>query len=128
MKCVYIPVEGKGIEAVEALRKDFDTLYSKIEPHITVVFPFDYPGDIGDVVDHIKNALQVRSYKSEDYAYEPHVTIGREVNSEGTIQELTKRSKSMYGSIFFAKDLILEEIRPDNSGQKLHVFRLACGA
>lgn len=39
-RAIHLFPEFEGIELIEDIRARFDPLYSKIEPHITLVFPF----------------------------------------------------------------------------------------
>jgi len=41
MRCIHVFPRFKEIDMIESIRKKYDYLYGLIEPHITLVFPFE---------------------------------------------------------------------------------------
>lgn len=56
-RCIHLFPEVEGIDVINRIRSKYDPLYTKIQPHITLVFPFisDLSGE--ELEEHIRTVL-----------------------------------------------------------------------
>ena len=57
-RAILIIPEFVNLFEIEEVRKQYDPLYAKIAPHITVVFPFESTMSHDEVLQHVKNATK----------------------------------------------------------------------
>lgn len=98
-RCIHIFPKFKETEKIESIRKKYDDLYDLIEPHITLVFPFEsnIEGEVlrKDIESKLKNLkpFKLSTGKVEssgDYGYYLFLLIDE---SEDILKSL---SESMY--------------------------------
>ncbi|WP_042464131.1 2'-5' RNA ligase family protein [Neobacillus dielmonensis] len=56
-RAIHIFPEFKNINLIEELRKKYDPLFGVVQPHITLVFPFESEISSLTLEEHIKNTL-----------------------------------------------------------------------
>ena len=57
-RTIIILPEFDNIHEIEVIRKQYDPLYKKIAPHITVVFPFESGMSCDEVLQHVENSTK----------------------------------------------------------------------
>jgi len=57
MRCIHIFPEFDNVEIIEGIRKQHDTLYEHVRPHITLVFPFESDIETEVLKEHMQSAL-----------------------------------------------------------------------
>lgn len=76
-RAILIIPEFVNLYKIEEVRKQYDPLYAKIAPHITVVFPFESAMSRDEVLQHVKNktkqnrrfTLRMGGYTGYDKTY-----------------------------------------------------------
>ena len=57
-RAILIFPEFNNIHEIEVIRKQYDPLYEKIAPHITLVFPFESEMSSNQVLQHVENTTK----------------------------------------------------------------------
>lgn len=57
-RAIVIFPKFKNSDHIQKIRKDFDPLYAYIEPHITLVFPFESDLTKNDLKEHLEKQLE----------------------------------------------------------------------
>lgn len=68
MRCIHIFPKGNFISALEEIRKAYDPLYGLIDPHITLVFPFESNHELEDLIQVLK-AVKIPAFDAEIYDF-----------------------------------------------------------
>jgi 2'-5' RNA ligase len=61
LRAIHIFPDFKNVAAIERLRAKYDPLYSLIQPHITLVFPFDSDLSTNALERHLQDAIRGHS-------------------------------------------------------------------
>ena len=75
MHSAYLKFEGRGKTAIEDFRKEHDSLFGKIEAHITVVFPNRYISDAAIIgsIQRLKNLSKMAFELDSTVTYESNI-------------------------------------------------------
>lgn len=125
-RAIHLFPKFEGIELIQDIRIKYDPLHSKIQPHITLVFPFRSEISTAELEDHIRQVISAERVfeielqnisAAESYGYYLYLNItkGREF-----IHELHKRLYS--GKLYSIKPDWLETnpYNPHITVGKLH--------
>lgn len=68
MRCIHIFPKGHFISVLEKIRKVYDPLYGLIDPHITLVFPFESNHELDDLITVLKD-VKIPAFEAEIYDF-----------------------------------------------------------
>ena len=118
--CILIFPTFENMNTIDMIRNQYDPLSKLVNPHITLVFPFERELTTSELTDHIRNALKDFSpfylkMKGITASVEPEETY-LFLNVAQGLQELYGLSRALYSGILekyqsdFYKDQYLPHI------------------